>query len=627
MSDLLIWGLFARALGLTYLIFFVSLLPQIAGLNRIYPIADLLARVKMDIPAPRRYLDFPTLSWLAPGTGGLQLFALCGITAALALMIGLGSSWALLVAWLMALSLITSMGEFVSFVWDRLLIEAGFLALFLPALLPLPHLEMTDKPSSLLAFAFSFLLFRVMFGMGKFKFFGPWTQQPLFIKWFYSFQPLPTRLAYFAFRLPNSVHAISLYSMYVVEVFLPFLLFTPWAPVAALTTTLLQVGIWLSGNFGIFNLVTAVLCLPALASGGGPLHLWQVLPISVAIVGGLICLPYNTWVTNMWMYVGAYRAPIWLKLKPLLDLYRSINPLHIANAYGIFETEESHDEDLPGLEYRRVLVIEGSFDGLEWREYIPPYQTCRPESPPGHFAPHQPRIDHNLYYEAWNCRFSNINLQNPYYCGQFTWLDRLVQRLLEGDPAVESLFRHNPFPDSPPAQIRIKRYNVRFTTAHERADTGDWYVREFYEMKLEPVSLNSEVFRLPEPMDFATHHHWWRQRFGQRAYLEDNWDLEELVERRPPGRLNLGGRHFTLVGTRWYDGLYHQGLETLVVKRMSPAHRRLIRRFPELRAYLNVPNVLVVLQGRALAFGPLGETRISSAQVDELFPDKDTPCP
>ena len=619
-NDLFIWGLFARLLGLTYLVFFCSLFPQMAGLNRIYPIEDLLERVRLDIPALRRYLYFPTLSWVLPGTWGLKAIGSVGILASILICLDCSTPLFFFVAWLMALSLVTSMGEFVSFVWDRLLLEAGFLAMFLPPLQSLPDTNMAAIPSRLLSLAFTLLLFRVMFGMGKYKFFGPWRRQPLYIKWFHSFQPLPTKLAYFAFKLPNFIHVLCLYGMYLAEVWVPFLLFTPVASGAALTIALLQVGIWLSGNFGIFNLLTAILCLPAMTGGGGSAPLWHLLPITVAILGGLLYLEFNTWNTNMWMYLDQKASESLVLLKPVVDFFRVLHPFHIANSYGIFETEEAHDEDLPGLEYRRVLVIEGSDNGEDWLEYIARYQTCQPEIPPRHFAPHQPRIDHNLYYEAWNCRFSNINLQNPYSCGQFTWLDRLVQRLLEGDGSVESLFAHNPFPERPPRQIRVKRYNVRFTTSHERADTGHWYVREFYEMKLEPVSLLSDVFSLPSPREFAEHHHWWRAKFCQvQSRVDKPWAYEELIERRSPGRLNLAGRHLILRDGCWRDALCSEEYECQKIKKGSMLHRRLQRRFPELKAYRTLPHVILNFRGRTIEIGPTGERAMSEAKLNELF--------
>jgi hypothetical protein len=63
-----------------------------------------------------------------------------------------------------------------SFPWDDLLLECGFLSLFLPSL-PGLHLQWAAAavPPALVAFSFRWLLFRVMMGFGKFKVTGLWS--------------------------------------------------------------------------------------------------------------------------------------------------------------------------------------------------------------------------------------------------------------------------------------------------------------------------------------------------------------------------------------------------------------------------------------------------------------------
>lgn len=58
-----------------------------------------------------------------------------------------------------------------------------------------------------------------------------------------------------------------------------------------------------------------------------------------------------------------------------------------------------------------------------------------------------------------------------------------------------ALLRENPFPEAPPHAIRMTRYIYRFTTPEERAATGDWWVREFHQNFLEPVSLDGPLLR------------------------------------------------------------------------------------------------------------------------------------
>ena len=622
-SSVATWGLFTRLLGLVYLVFFFSLRPQARALNKIYPVGDLLGRARKDIGSPRCYFFFPTLSWLLPTGAALEAFCFLGcLFSALVIVGGFLSPLWLFFCWLLALSLVTSQGEFVGFVWDRLLLETGFLALFLPPLLWLPRLASQAPAAPVLKFAFCWLLFRVMFGMGKFKFLGRWWEQPLYLKWFQSFQPLPSTAAYYMFRLPDWFHKLSLYVMFVAEMVLPFLLFfKPSVAVwAVLSTFALQVGIWVTGNFGVFNVLTMVLCLPPLASSEpAKLSLLGIILVFIAMAGGLVYLPYNTWVTNIWMYSLAYKSRLWSSLKPLLDFYRFLSPFHLANAYGIFEAQEEHDPDLPSVEYRRVLVIEGSHDGHSWQEYEYKYQTCRPDVPPKHFAPHQPRIDHNLYYEAFNVRFSNINMQNPYYFGQFTWLDRLLQCLLRGDEDVLALFARNPFSDTPPKYVRVLRYNVRFTTAHERADTGNWWVRELYETKIGVTAKRDDVFDLPQPNEFAKHHTWWRSFLGLRPPLiKVRKDWIEITEARPPGRMTVGDRELIRREGYWWDASLTPEVEIFDIQSQSQAHQKLLQMLPELRHFSHLRWVVLVFGEVALRFGDGGKTIMTRSGLKKL---------
>ena len=77
---------------------------------------------------------------------------------------------------------------------------------------------------------------------------------------------------------------------------------------------------------------------------------------------------------------------------------------------------------------------------------------------------HMPRLDWQMWFAAPRprCRAG--------------WESAFVRRLLEGAPAVKALLAHDPFPDTPPQAIRIRRVEARFTTAAERETTGDaWF--------------------------------------------------------------------------------------------------------------------------------------------------------
>jgi hypothetical protein len=55
---------------------------------------------------------------------------------------------------------------------------------------------------------------------------------------------------------------------------------------------------------------------------------------------------------------------------------------------------------------------------------------------------------------------------------------RLSRKLLEGDAAVLSLLRRNPFPDHPPRFVRADLCEYRFASPAERSQTGHWWTRD-----------------------------------------------------------------------------------------------------------------------------------------------------
>lgn len=618
----LAWGLFTRGLGLVYLVFFASLALQVQGLSRIFPVRSFLDRVEADIPGMERFFRFPTLCWLWPER--LREMTLVGCGASLLVLVG--GPWTpfcLFLAWLLALSLVTVLADFVVFTWDLLLLEAGFLALFLPAPRVLPELG-SEPPAPVLALALTFLVARMVLGMGKCKFLGDWTQQLLFIKWFYSFQPLPTRAAWYLAKLPDWVHRTSLVVMFVLEVPGPLLLFLggPMSQTAALALIALQFAIAFSGNFGIFNLLTAVLCVPALSGAhlvwtglfANP-ALWVV--ALLVMVGGVVYFPQTAWTSNSWLYMKGSRG------QPLTSFYRLLHPFHLVNGYGVFDVQETPAADLPDLAHRAVVVIEGSRDGKDWREYDYRYHTCRLDRPPPFFAPHHPRVDHNLYYEAWDMRMASINMQNPYSLYTFTWLDRLIQRLLAGDRAVLALLGHNPFPEGPPRYIRVRRYAYRFSTWQERAETGNWYVRHELANHMEPVGPLPEVFQWPRPEQFRDHLYWWRTRFGLAC--DPAWDAyrpEEVIDFKIPERFNRGGRHFIYTENVWMDALFQRDRPIVSVRYGGRAYSRLLRLYPGLKKFARFPEPILVAWGEgAVLFSMGGESSVAARFIQAQLGD------
>jgi hypothetical protein len=58
------------------------------------------------------------------------------------------------------------------------------------------------------------------------------------------------------------------------------------------------------------------------------------------------------------------------------------------------------------------------------------------------------------------------------------WLSTLLDRLLDGDPAVRRLLGDDPFDGRTPTAVRVRRIRYRFSTPTERRAAGVWWVRQ-----------------------------------------------------------------------------------------------------------------------------------------------------
>ena len=125
--------LFLRLLGLVYLIAFWSLASQILGLaghDGILP-ADRYMTAAHTLDGVTRYWMLPTLTWISASDAFLRALCIGGAALAALLIAGILPALVLPLLWLAYLSLSVVCGEFLSFQWDALLLEAGFLAIFL----------------------------------------------------------------------------------------------------------------------------------------------------------------------------------------------------------------------------------------------------------------------------------------------------------------------------------------------------------------------------------------------------------------------------------------------------------------------------------------------------------------
>jgi hypothetical protein len=460
--------LFLRLLGLTYLIAFLSLATQVQGLigpQGLLPAASLLESLSARL-GPERFWLLPTVFWLGAGEAALRAGALAGIFLSLLLVVGVLPLPALGLLWALYLSF-TSVGQvFLGYQWDSLLLETGFLALFLapPRLIPRPGRE--SEPSPLALWLLRFLLFRLMLSSGlvKLESGDPSWRGLTALRVHYETQPLPTWVGWWVHQLPPWFHTLCGVLMFVFELGVPILIFAPRrlrvAGAAALVA--FQLLIAATGNYGFFNLLTVVLCLLALddlalprrlrarlsaseARPPRPWPVWVVAPVAALVV--LVSLAQM-----------AGRAGLDLPWpSPALALFRAVAPFRTINPYGLFAVMTTS---------RPEIVVEGSADGETWRAYEFRWKPGDVTRPPAFVAPHQPRLDWQMWFAALET------------CEENPWFVRFLVKLLEGSPPVLGLLTANPFPDRPPRFVRAVLYDYRFTQPARPWSEGAWWTRE-----------------------------------------------------------------------------------------------------------------------------------------------------
>jgi hypothetical protein len=189
----LVTSLFLRLFGLIYPIAFVSFWTQQSGLIRsdgILPVGGFLEAVR-DAIGTEAYWRVPTLFWIDSGDMALTLVAGAGVVFALLLMAGLAQRTSLVFLYVLYLSIKSGGQVFTFYQWDALLLEVGFLAVFL------------TLTGSAVVYLFRALLFRFMFLAGAAKLLsGDPTWRDLTALSFHDeTQPLPMWIGWYVHQL------------------------------------------------------------------------------------------------------------------------------------------------------------------------------------------------------------------------------------------------------------------------------------------------------------------------------------------------------------------------------------------------------------------------------------------
>ncbi len=474
--------IFLRALGVVFLIAFVSLWVQVKGLigsQGILPAREFLTAAQAQLGGDR-YRILPTVFWLGASDTVIQVACAIGATGAALLIADVAPGGMLVILWILYLSLTVLGQDFLSFQWDVLLLETAVLALFVAPWRLLPARPTTAVPALGILLLW-WLLFRLTFASGvvKLTWSDPTWHNLTALDYHFWTQPLPTWTAWYMNLLPEWLKRASVVATYVLEIGFPLLFFgtRTMRLIGCAGTVLMQLMICTTGNYNFFNLLTIVLAglllddrawarllpdsLIRWVSGPNPVPLEAR---GLGVVGTVLAVVLFVLATIRFAQTLAPAGRVPGGLFAWLEPFRSIN------GYGLFRVMTTT---------RHEIVIEGSDDGKTWRPYELRYKPGDPARRPGFIEPHQPRLDWQMWFAALS----------PYEAA--FWFQELLARLLEGSPPVLGLLRTNPFPDHPPRYVRAVLYDYHFTTAAERRASGAWWTRRL-------VGAYSPVLSLPD---------------------------------------------------------------------------------------------------------------------------------
>ena len=470
---------FLSALALVHLAAFLSLASQVdwlIGSRGLLPaevwLEELRGRVAL--------WQLPTVFWLDASDITLRFAAVLGAVLALGLLLGVYPRLLLVALWVLYLSFVSAGQTFFAFQWDNLLLEATLLACWLA---PWHRRGLEREPHPAMIFLMQWLLVRlhVESGLAKLLSGDPSWRDLTALVTYYETAPLPTCLAWFAHQLPLFIHRVAALATLVVEVALPWGI---WGPrpirrIAVYCLVLLQILILATANYGFFNYLTLALCL------------WGLNDQDIRAVGRRLgmhaaSMPGNAGVQRPsrvsllagWLFAGTWAVvavvPFFHFLPAVQDSFAELRqwlqPWRAVNAYHLFAT----------MTYVRYeAVIEGSEDGQVWREYEFRYKPGNVHRSPAIVAPHQPRVDFQLWFLLLRGRAP----RDRYFLN-------LLMRLLTNPGDVEELFASDPFSGRTPHALRVWVYRYRFTDWGTWSSTGAWWQREPVAM-LGPIERGS----------------------------------------------------------------------------------------------------------------------------------------
>lgn len=484
--------LFLRSLGLIYCSAFFSLSFQVRGLigsQGILPAGDFLQAIRS--LGALRFWYAPTLLWLS--SSDRMLMALCwiGLIASLLLVANIWPRFMLFACFSCFLSFVSAAQEFSGYQSDGMLLEAGFLSLFLAPSGILPGWGARQPSARAPVFLLLWEWFRIYFesGVVKLQSGDPTWRNLTALYEYYQNGPLPTWVGWYLQHLPPWFHIATAAATLVMELVLVWMAFLPrrWRIACFFIVTVWQVGVIATANYAFLNYLVLVLAFFLLDDAflqhyvpsrwrnslshrashspdadfqkpdgsdetvNTPHKVHMLAPLRLAT-----CAVVQTWI--FYAATVPLLQMFWHEAPLPTEFVTALEPFHIANQYGLFAVMTPH---------RYEIEFQGSNDGENWLLYPFRYKPQIVKERPRIYAPYQPRFD-------WNLWFASLGSWR-----QYPIVPRTEQLLLENDRAVLELFASNPFRTAPPRFVRAVLWQYWFSTPKEKAAQGIWWRRQF----------------------------------------------------------------------------------------------------------------------------------------------------
>jgi hypothetical protein len=260
-------------LGLIYAIAFLVAINQVIpliGSNGLLPVEMYLKQISGWLGSDGAgFRRLPSLFWVAHDDTTLLTVAWIGFLLSCIVLAGYANALILLVTWFLYMSFVHVGQEWYGYGWEILLLETGFLSVFLCPLIDMRPFPKRPPPFPIIVL-FRWLVCRIMLGAGLIKFRGDeiWRNSTA-LYYHFETQPLPGPFSRWFHFLPREALKLGVWFNWLGELVAPLFVFWPRIArhTAGIVIILFQLSIIISGNLSFLNWLTIIPALACLDDG------------------------------------------------------------------------------------------------------------------------------------------------------------------------------------------------------------------------------------------------------------------------------------------------------------------------------------------------------------------------